>query len=93
MQIGAAYACISSMDSSLTKQGGGVAEVEVQGNAALLRGEGALPLQVRLPRVVPRKAQRLGHHIPLAVPAHSVPFSRLRHLRKTESSILVHVRG
>ena len=61
--------------STLTKQGGGVAEVEVQGDAALLRGEGALPLQVRLPSVVARKAQRLGHHIPLAVPAHLLTLS------------------
>lgn len=68
----------------LTEQGGGVAEVEVQGDAALLRGEGALPLQVRLPRMVARKAQRLGHHVPLAVPA---PRNQLRHSSSLRSHI------
>ena len=60
---------MSSTMWRLTKQGGGVAEVEVQRNAALLRGEVALPLQVRLACLIPRKAQRLGHNVPLAVSA------------------------
>ena len=59
----------------LTQQGGGVAEVEVQGNATLLRGQGAFPLQVRLACLIPRKAQRLGHNVPLTV---SAPQLRLR---------------
>lgn len=51
-----------------TEQARSVAEVEVQGNALLLRGEPALPLQAWLTRVIARKAERLRCYGTFAIP-------------------------
>ena len=51
-----------------TEQARSVAEVEVQGNALLLRGEPALPPQAWLTRVIARKAERLRCYGTFAIP-------------------------
>lgn len=45
-----------------------MAEVEVQGNALLLRGEPPLPLQARLTRMIARKAKGLRCYSTFAIP-------------------------
>lgn len=59
----------SAAKSGLTKQGSGVAEVEVQWDALLLGCQVSLPLQVGLARMVAGEAKGLGDHSALTVPA------------------------